>query len=323
MARKKKAAKDRKPMDPERRRRLIRVCSRVLLAVALLGGIGAGYYYADQYVEQRVGFTSQPLIIVINNRPAWMNDFLVEQIANIARPIGAHSSFDHKLLVDTVEMLGRNPWVKKVRSVRRAYTHKPGDTLEVDCDYRAPVALVKAGPFYWLVDEAGVRLSERFTEEQVPSIQFGPDGKTCIRVIEGVALSPPHLPGEQWRGQDLAAGLKMVKYLFELPYTQQILRVDVTNFMGRVNRNDPRLVLETSFHTRIWWGRPPSDNEVDSFIEVNTAHKLKALRQIYEKYGRVDGGYKWLDIRFDQVGVPTDAPPPQVNGRRSATATVR
>ena len=322
---KKKAAKVRKPMDPERRRELLRFWGQVALAVALLGGIGAGYFYADQYVHERVGFTSQPLIIVIKNRPAWMNDFLVEQIAAIARPMGAHSSFDHKLLVDTAEMLGRNPWVKKVRSVRRAYTHKPGDTLEVDCDYRAPVALVKSGPFYWLVDEVGVRLSERFTEEQVPSIQFGPDGKTCIRVIEGVKQSPPHVPGEQWRGGDLAAGLKMVKYLFDLPYTQQILRVDVTNYMGRIDLIQPRLVLETSFHTKIWWGRPPSEDVVDNFVEVDTAHKLKVLRQVYEQYGRVDGGYKWLDIRYDRVGVPSDAPPPvaPTNGRRSATATAR
>ncbi|HEY8749529.1 MAG TPA: hypothetical protein VIM11_16215 [Tepidisphaeraceae bacterium] len=322
---KKKPAKVRKPMDPEKRRRLIRLGSQALLAFLLFGGVGAGYYYADQYVEQRVGFSAQPLIIVLKNRPAWMNDFLVEQIAAIARPLGAHSSFDHKLLVDTAEMLGRNPWVKKVRSVRRAFTHKPGDTLEVDCDYRAPVALVKSGPFYWLVDEVGIRLSERFTEEQVPSIQFGPDGKTCIRVIEGVALSPPHLSGEQWHGQDLVAGLKMVKYLFDLPYTQQILRVDVKNYMGRVNLGDPRLVLETSFHTKIWWGRPPSDDEVDSFIEVNTPHKLKSLRQIYEQYGRVDGGYKWLDIRFDQVGVPSEPTPPVPPAIRwrSAAATAQ
>jgi hypothetical protein len=235
--------------------------------------------------------------------------------------------FDHKLLVDTTEMLERNPWVKTVRSVRRAYTHKPGDTLEVDCDYRAPVALVKSGPFYWLVDESGVRLSERFTEEQVPSIQFGPDGKTCIRVIEGVQFSPPHLSGEVWKGKDLQAGLKMVKYLFDLPYTEQILRVDVKNFAG-VEKLEARIVLETSFHTKIWWGRPPSDNEVDSFIEVDTPHKLKALKAVYEQYGRVDGGYKWLDIRFDDVGapsedVPTTASKPGNRRKSSAAAAAR
>lgn len=311
MAQKKtKAAKVKKPVDPERRRRIMVLWAQVLLGVTMLGGIGAGYYYADQYVEQRVGFTSQPLIIVLKNRPPWMNDFLVEQIAAIARPMGAHSSFDHKLLVDTVEMLGRNPWVKKVRSVRRAYTHKPGDTLEVDCEYRAPVALVKYGPFYWLVDEAGVRLSDRFTEQDIPSIQFGPDGKTCIRVIEGVQQPAPHVPGEPWKGADLAAGLKMLRYLFDLPYTNQILRVDVRNFMGRVDPKASRLVLETSFHTQILWGRPPSDDEVDSFMEVPTSDKLKSLRRMYEIYGRVDAKQQCVDIRFDYVTYLTPVPDP-------------
>ena len=46
----------------------------------LLGGVGAGYFYADQYVERKLAVTSQPLIVVLKNRPAWMNDFLVEQI---------------------------------------------------------------------------------------------------------------------------------------------------------------------------------------------------------------------------------------------------
>ncbi len=300
-AKKPKPMKLKKLADPQRRRKMIALTMHTLLGIVLFGGIGAGYYYADQYVEQRTGFNTQPLIIVIKNRPPWMNDFLVEQIAAIARPIGAHSTFDHKLLVDTAQMLGRNPWVRKVHSVRRAFTHKPGDTLEVDCEYRAPVALVKYGAFYWLVDEKGVRLSERFTEQDVPSIQYGPDGKTRIRVIEGVQHAVPHIQGDQWPGDDLTAGLKMVAFLFDKPFTEQILRVNVANFNARVDPKEPRLTLETSFHTTIWWGRPPSDEDVDSFIEVSTARKLKTLQTIFDQYGRVDGRQKCLDIRFDKV----------------------
>src|SRR5579864_1556828 len=102
-----KALKLKKLADPDRRRRMIVLTTHLLLGAMLLGGVGAGYYYADQYVEQRAAFNTQPLIVVLKNRPPWMNDFLVEQIAAIARPIGAHSSFDHKLLVETAQMLGR------------------------------------------------------------------------------------------------------------------------------------------------------------------------------------------------------------------------
>ena len=112
-----KPMKVRKPMDPERARRMRVMGLHLSLAALLIGGIGAGYHYADTYVEQRVAFTRQSLIVILKNRPAWMNDFLVEQIAQIARPAAAHSAFDHKLLEDTADSLSRNPWIRKVHSV--------------------------------------------------------------------------------------------------------------------------------------------------------------------------------------------------------------
>jgi hypothetical protein len=313
-SKKPKPMKVKKPMDPERARRIRVMCLHLSLGLLLVGGIGAGYYYADRYVEERVANTTQPLIVVLKNRPPWMNDFLVEQIAVIARPAGPHSSFDHAMLASIADTLGRNPWVRKVHSVRRAYTYKPGDTLEIDCEYRAPAALVKYGAFYWLVDEMGIRLSERFSEQDVPNIQFGPDARTRVRVIEGVREHVPHLAGEQWPGEDLTAGLRMVNYLFDRTYTEQILRVNVANLGGRVDATAPQIVLVTKYNSQIWWGRPPSDADVDAFIEVSTARKLNNLRLAFEQFGRVDGRHQCLDIRFDRVTYPSDeeatAPPP-------------
>jgi hypothetical protein len=316
-AKKPRAMKLKKPMDPDKARRLRMICLHLLLAGTMLGGLGAGYFYADEYAENRVAFTTKPLIVILKNRPPWMNDFLVEQIAMIARPTGEHSAFEHELLVDTADRLRQNPWVRKVHGVRRAYTYKPGDTLEIDCEYRAPAALVKYGAFYWLVDENGVRLSERFTEQDVPNLQFTPDGHARIRVIEGVRHAVPQLAGEQWAGDDLLAGLKMANYLFDRPYTEQILRINVANFKGRVDVKSPQVVLGTKFNTQIWWGRPPSDNDVDSFIEVSTARKLNYLRLACEQFGRVDGRHDCLDIRFDKVTYPSEeeAPPSPAPGR--------
>ena len=316
-----KPMKLRKPIDSETARRRRVLTLHLLLAALLIGGIGAGYHYADRYVEERVAYTRQRMYVVLKNRPAWMNDFLVEQIAQIARPTAPSSVFDHQLLENTAERLSRNPWVRKVHSVRRAW---PGDTLVIDCEYRAPAALVKWGAFYWLVDENGVRLSERFTEQEVPSIQFGPDGHTRIRVIEGVRHAVPHLPGEPWPGEDLAAGMKMLDYLFDRPYTEQILRVDVSNIDGRVDGKAPQIVLKTRFNTQVLWGRPPSENDVDAFIEVSTARKLTYLRLAYEQFGRVDAKHQCLDIRFDRVTYPSEeetAPPAPPAKPRRATAS--
>lgn len=315
-----RAMKLKKSMDPDRARRLRGLWLHLTLGVLVLGGLGAGLFYADRYV-QKAATPAQPLIVVLKNRPAWMNDFLVEQIALIARPTQPHSAFDRQMLIDAAKALQANPWVRQVRSVRRAFTRRAGDTLEIDCDYRAPVALVKWGVFYWLVDEKGVRLSERFNEQDVPHIQFSPDHHTVIRVIEGVRQAPPELAGEKWQGADLAAGLKMVKYLFDRPCAEEIPRVDVSNFAGRIDNKDPQLVLITKYGTQIWWGRPPGDDDVDSFIEVSTARKMRYLELTCQQYGRVDANEKWLDIRFDKVGrpsLPSEAPAQPARSRRTS-----
>src|SRR5437763_12210327 len=95
-AKKPKPFKVSKPLDPERIRRLRRMYLHATLAMLLMGAVGAGYYTADRYVQRNVAYRNQPLIIVLKNRPPWMNDFLVEQIAALARPTAAHSTFDHQ-----------------------------------------------------------------------------------------------------------------------------------------------------------------------------------------------------------------------------------
>ena len=59
-----------------------------------------------------------------------------------------------------------------MKSVRRAYSQKPGDTIEIDCDYRVPLALVHWKEYYWLVDSEGVKLPEQFTQKQLPQVIY-------------------------------------------------------------------------------------------------------------------------------------------------------
>ena len=128
--------------------------------------------------EQKLVPATESPVVLLKNRPVWMSDFLAEQIAKTARPDGTHSAFDHQLLVDTVALLKANPWIRNVRQVRRAYGAKPGDTLEVDCDYRAPVALVQYNrDSFWLVDGEGVKLPAQFDLSQLNRVVRGADGK--------------------------------------------------------------------------------------------------------------------------------------------------
>src|SRR2546430_9627723 len=211
-AKKSKPIAFKKPLDPERARAARRVLLHTTAAALFAAVLIAAVALDRRYVENKLVPATEPAKVVLKNRPVWMSDFLAEQIERTARPHGTHSAFDHQLLVDTVALLQANPWIQEVRQVRRAYGQKPGDTIEVDCDYRAPVALVHWKDYYWLVDGQGVKLPEAFGQRHLSRIMSGQDHKMNIRVIEGVRQPPPE-SGARWAGDDLLAGVELVKLL--------------------------------------------------------------------------------------------------------------
>jgi hypothetical protein len=295
-------------MSPETSAWLRRVGTQASAATLFVLVLAAGVFLLRRYVEREVAFPKKPPTVVLKHRPVWMSDFLAASIAESVRPAGAHSSFDHQMLVDRVAMLKTNPWIRNVAQVRRVHGAKPGDTLEIDCDYRAPIALVKWGKDYWLVDGEGVKLPERFAAADVPKIVIGRDGRTNIRVVDGVQRPPPQA-GKTWGGADLVGGLEMVKRLYGLPYADEIVKVDVANFGGRVDVREAQIVLGTKHvipgtnqTTEIRWGQPigsPLD-----FIEVKPERKFEYLKGLYEEFGRCDARQRWIDIRYDKITHP-------------------
>ena len=295
-----------------------RVVAHLLAVAVVVAAAGGGLYYLKAHVRRTVAFPQDPPAVVLKNRPAWMGDFLYDQITRSVRPSRSHSAFDHQLLVDTVEQLRRNPWVSDVRTAKRVYGKRPGDTLEIDCDFRAPIALVKWADHYWLVDVTGVKLPEQYAGADVPKVVVSPDGQTVIRIIEGVSTPPPDA-GQRWRGDDLAAGIDLIKLLYDQPYAQDVIKVNVANFQGRNDPRESQLVLVTRHATEVRWGRPI--NATDFFIEVPTGRKLEYLQTVYARFGRLDAGRPWIDIRFDNITYPSPdasaapAPTAIANGR--------
>src|ERR1700733_2200164 len=140
MARKKKP-KTIRVKNSQRGQAFRRAIPHCLGAIVLLALLGVGFHFMRQYVERDIAFPDHPPRVVLKNRPAWMSDALAIQIATSVKPLGLHSAFDKQLLIDTASILKTNPWVKQVREIRRAYGQKPADTLEIDCEYRAPTPL--------------------------------------------------------------------------------------------------------------------------------------------------------------------------------------
>jgi hypothetical protein len=292
--------------DPQRAASLRRGLMHTLAAMVFAGLLGAGYVSMRRYVEREVAFSQRPPTVVLKNRPPWMSDALAIQIINSVRPWGAHSAFERQLLIDTTAVLQKSAWIKQVNQVRRAYGRQPGDTLEIDCEYRAPIALVHWKDYFWLVDGEAVKLPEQFTAEQLPAIVVGPNGHLNIRIIEGVG-EPPVESGQKWTGEDLNAALDMAKVLYGQTYADEIVKVNVANFAGRVNPRDAQITLVTRYDTEIRWGQPV--NAKDFFIEIPPSRKLELLGQVFAEYHRVDGGRPSIDIRVDKITYPrADAP---------------
>jgi hypothetical protein len=281
-----------------------RASLHLLGVVLFFGALAAATVFTKRYVDQRVAGPTGPLKVAIKDTPVWMSDFLAEQIAATV-PRNSSSAFDRDLLIAAADRLRENPWVENVRQVRRVYGERPGDTLEIDCDFRAPIALVEWGKFYWLVDGEGVKLPEQFNAAQVPGIVVARDQKMNIRIIDGVRQPPPDT-GRRWAGQDLAAGLGVAKLLYGKPFAEEIVTINVANFAGRVDQREAQIVFWTKYATQVRWGRPLDAK--DFFAEVPANQKLSEMASIVKQYGRVDAGRPWIDIRYDKITYPTPLP---------------
>jgi hypothetical protein len=274
-----------------------------LAAVAFASAVGFGFVRSDQYV-QRVVRPDAPPIVTIKNRPAWMNDTLAARIAGSVRAYTAPAASDVSILKDDARTLAADPWVKQVRAVRRVYNQQPGDTIEIDAEFRAPVALVRDRDSYWYVDAAGVRLPEKLTAEQAGQLisQKNANGRGAnFRIIDGV-IEPPVAAGLPWPGGDVQAGIEMIALLADKPFADQIVKIDVSNFGGRVNPNESQLNLITRYGTEVRWGQPPSSTAF--FVEQRVNRKLEYLQQARQQTGRVDMNLQWIDLRFDNPTVP-------------------
>ena len=145
--------------------------------------------------------------------------------------------------------------------------------------------------------------------QQEPSIPETPPQTPAQPSQPGQPIQPPPESGARWLGDDLKAGLELVKLLYGRPYAEEVMKVDVANFNGRLDAKGAQLVLVTKYNTQVRWGRPLGASE-DFFVEVTPAQKLAYMESIYKELHRVDANCAWVDLRFDRPTQPA-VPPAQ------------
>ena len=273
-------------------------------AMIFLAVLAMAFWFARREVSLRLAYAPDPPVVVFRDRPAWMTDEIAESLARSVRPLRGSSAFDDRVLADCARVLGASPWVRQVKSIRRAYHSRPGDLIEIECDFRAPMAMVRWQDYFWLIDSDGYKLPEQYTAEQAADLVLDNERRPHLRIIDGVAHAPVE-SGQQWPGADLAAGLELARLLFGQRYVDEIVKIDISNFSARIDPREAHLTLVTRDGTEVRWGRPISAK--DAFIEIAPAKKLEAMQQIFTTFNRVDAGQPWVDIRFDKVTYPAAA----------------
>ncbi|UCE61465.1 MAG: hypothetical protein JSU63_06890 [Phycisphaerales bacterium] len=239
-----------------------------------------------QHVEGKVVDRASPTFALVD-LPNRLADLAGEDLREVLTGTLAQREWiDDEACREMAERLGSIGWVAQVHYVRRTSDAR----FEVSCRYRQPFAMVQRQDQFFFVDVEGVRLPGRYL--------YSP----TWRLIQGVGASTPD-PGQVWPGDDLQAGVKVLRALEVEPYSQQVTAVLVDNFAGRVDSRAVHIELATDrAGGRIRWGSAPG-RELE---ENSIAQKLAILRENYRRTGRADANNPIIDISTfpDRFAVP-------------------
>lgn len=230
-------------------------------------------------------------------------------------------------LSETVRLRAqRNPWIREVIRVEKKYHSKDprAGVVEVEASFRMPIAKARWAAGFAYFDEDGYRLPAADVPRWVATVDAGAgqgersvyfihrgDARPGMKLaawhhvlIEGAAANLPAI-GKRWGGDDVGAGLKLIKVISPKPYAWQITAVDVRNYGGRVSRFEPHLRMYAQVArvqpTDIRFGRfsmPEGD------FNVSVERKLSYLDQYAAEHdGYLAGINSYLDLRYDELHV--------------------
>jgi len=259
------------------RPRLLRVGGVALVTVVLLGLSLFGLGRLEAHVQAGLATRVEPTQLLLVDLPDVLQPLAEAELLSSLTPLLEQAVWTEADLCRALaERLAPSGWVAKVNFVRRG-----GDgCFHVSCRYRVPFALVQQGGQFRLVDEEGVRLPGTY--------RYDP----AWPLLQGLAAVAPE-PGYRWDGEDLQAGLDLIRLLQAEPYAAQITGVLVDNFNGRYDRRQAHLQLATDqAGGRIRWGSPLG-REME---ENQPAQKLALLRENFRRTGRADAGHPVIDV---------------------------
>ncbi len=204
--------------------------------------------------------------------PALQNDLVHEVLAS-----ATGNPFDRDSLEESRARLEATGWFERLRSVRR----RPGGVIEVDGDWRTPIAVVRQGGREFLVARGGEIL------RLPPGVPVSPGS---MPVILGPYALPPTLAngqpdfGKAWPGGDVQDAISLIVTLRSRPGYERIVGVDLFDYM-----KSGHLTLIADTGARFIWGTPIGRNAPG---EAPAERRLANLKSILDER-RDAPGYRY------------------------------
>ncbi len=314
-------------MDPERRRGGFILAGWVVIGIIAAGGAVIGMQTLERRaIERRYAGPGGAATVRVTSSPSWMPASLTRYVTEMITPPNANLA-DADLASKVYDLAVHNPLVRRANRVEvRPNPKGPGGVVEVDLEFRQPLARVRCGAGNLYVDREGFCLPEGLVAMYVLSLhdnQTRTVRQVCYQAlgevpeawrsyarpihyvtIDGVQKPPPP-PGWRWPAPDLDAGLRLIELISTKPYYAQITVVDVRNHAGRITRNEPELRM----HAQVAAGRP-TDIRFGRFPKPGSDWVVSPLRKMWylDDYaanhnGMLAGINTYIELRYDNPHV--------------------
>lgn len=191
---------------------------------------------------------------------------------------------DRTLLPRLAEAFAQEPWVKGVVRLRKGLPAH----VEVELEYRTPVAMIDVKQGVYPVDVEGVLL---------PPEDFSPVESRQYPLVTGVRTVPAGPPGTPWEDATVLGAAKIAAALG--PHWEQL---GVTSIQApAMTASAPKLddltyELHTLSGSKIVWGRPPGTGHPG---ELTADQKINRLKRYVTDFGPLNepGPIFEIDIR--------------------------
>lgn len=221
----------------------------------------------------------------------WLAAQFQEELMTLAyRALGSNPDPLSREPLDAVgAAMERSGWFDGRPSVERGEASE----IVIRGNWRIPAAVVRYKPPQTSGETAPEPKDYLVSWDTRPMPVSYPVGRSGLRVIQGVQLGPIKNEGaidyrSVWPGEDVEAGVELLRTLVSQPWSSQVSGVDVSDYAA--NRS---LVIETIHGTRLIWGGRASKPLAG---ECSTQVKLGKINELVGYTKRIDGGKAEIEL---------------------------